>query len=174
MARTCSVSRDTHCRERSGRCRSCSCCVSSCQLVAGPVYLSRWSLMPLSSSRWKSPIFIHKNSLPPTLSFVIAEPQQTRSRVSAADSLPNILRRAMPLDSELSPSNPTPSHEESTADNSPELPPLTVVDSDVSNQSVPGAIIPRFRHDAQLIIWAKGTKVLHQPLRQPLPQTTFP
>lgn len=113
--------------------------------------------MSPSSSRWKPPIFIHKTSLPPHLSFVVAEPQQTPSLNSAADKLPNILRRAMPPDRDPSQSDSIPMDVDMSpiAEDSPESPPVNVVDE--SNQPVSGAIMPLFRHDAQLIIPTPAT-----------------
>ncbi|KAG8215546.1 hypothetical protein J3R82DRAFT_9208 [Butyriboletus roseoflavus] len=89
--------------------------------------------------RWKRHIAIHNNSLPPFVSFVVAEPQQTRSLASAADNLPNILRRAMPPDS--SQSNTTlitieNHHQSSTTNDPPESPAINPVHE--SDQSALG------------------------------------
>lgn len=123
------------------------------------------------NTRWKR-IAIHKNLLPPSVSFVVAVPQQTRSLASATDSLPNILRRAMPPDP--SPSTTTPmtieNHDQSsTADDSSEPSPVNAVHE--SDQSVSGAvsITLLFRNGAQLIICDKSIMVPHQPPPQSLP-----
>lgn len=166
LVRTCAISRDA----RMGECRSCRCCVraaASRWQSAAVQQVSHSSFMFPSSSahqtRWKRPIAIHKNSLPPSVSFVVAEPQQTRSLASATDNLPNILRRAMPHDP--SQSNTTPMtienrEQSSAAADSPESP---VNVDHKSDQLVLGAvsITSLFRHGVQLIDSGDSIKVPH-------------
>lgn len=99
------------------------------------------------SSRWKPLISTPSTRLPPSVSFVNAEPQPPRSLPPAAENLPNILRRAMLPDRDPTQSNPDiEGHELSSPlrpDDSPKSP-LNVVD--VSNQSASGAVMPLFMH----------------------------
>ena len=154
-----------------GVCGSCSySCVRRvcrCQSEVGSVLdlLDKCPLMISSSSahqtrRWKRPFAIHNSSLPPAaISFVVAQPQQTRSPVFAADKLPELLRRAMPPDPTAIQNN-----EQSPTTDFPESSPVIAVHE--SNLGAP-SIAPLFVYLTNY----KCIKILYQILRQPLPRT---
>lgn len=118
-------------------------------------------LMSFSSSfpqktHWKPPIIL----LPPSVSvsFVLAQPEQTRSTSSAAadNRLPNILRAMLPSQTNsTTPVAATEGHDQSsvTSGDSSAQPPANAADG--SNQSSSGAVssTPLLRHTFQLILY---------------------
>lgn len=168
MRHTCPISRDFNVVDVVGKCRAAAACVLL-PVVGSPSSLFVRSLMIPSPSvhpiRCKRLIV---NPLPPAVSFVVAQPQQSRSLASAVDNLPHILRRTMPPDSSQPSVAPTTSEndDQSSTDDSTELPPVH------SDHEFLGAasIMSLLRHDTQCIYYEQCTKIPHQSLLQ----TKFP
>ncbi|KAF8550112.1 hypothetical protein OG21DRAFT_510977 [Imleria badia] len=113
-----------------------------------------------------------KRPLPPAVSFVLAQPQQSRSLASAADNLPNILRRAMPLDHPSQPSatlTVIENHDQSSTDNSTESPPVHPDHESLGAVSITSL----FRHGTQFIYYDQRIKIPSNSLRRSLFQTKF-